>query len=116
MNIFKSNKSGSHIIGISGDFKDQTISLESYIYRELVSKSEFQILPYIEPDLTIEQVRIKRNQLLSEYDYMFSSDYPQPSNINEIKAYRQTLRDITENLNLVGIKSIEDVVFPKKPI
>lgn len=43
------------------------------------------------------QVRSKRDMLLSETDYLVMPDYPLPEGAQAaIKAYRQSLRDITE--------------------
>lgn len=58
-----------------------------------------------------EEVRMKRNMLLSETDYLVNADYPISEEVrNEIRLYRQTLRDLTKQ---EGFPS--DVTWPEKP-
>ena len=43
------------------------------------------------------RVRSKRDALLEETDYLLASDYPiSPEDLEDVKAYRQALRDIPE--------------------
>lgn len=57
----------------------------------------FQIVKTPEPtdeELTIK-VRAERNMKITETDYYMMSDYPSnPQNLEELKVYRQALRDI----------------------
>ena len=55
-------------------------------------------------------LRIKRNNLLSETDYLGASDQTMSS---AMKTYRQQLRDITNGLTTV--EEVEAVKFPEKP-
>ena len=61
-------------------------------------------------DRAISDLRNKRNNLLKETDYLALSDNTMS---DEIKTYRQSLRDITEGLTTV--EEVEGVVFPTKP-
>ena len=61
-------------------------------------------------DREIETLRKQRNQLLNETDYFALSDQ---TLTDEIKKYRQDLRDITEGLTTV--EDVKAVTFPTKP-
>ena len=52
-------------------------------------------------------LRAQRNQKLSETDWMANSDVTMS---DEMKAYRQALRDITKTY-----KNVQEVVWPTKP-
>lgn len=56
-------------------------------------------------------IRGNRDSKLSETDYLLTSDYPiSKENLNEVKAYRQALRDITEQTGFP-----KDVIWPDLP-
>ena len=57
----------------------------------------------------LHMLRLERNRLLSETDYMGYSDVTMS---DEWKAYRQALRDITKNFKSMTDK---DFKFPEKP-
>jgi prophage maintenance system killer protein len=61
-------------------------------------------------DRSMENLRDKRNALLSQTDYLALSDQTMTA---EMTAYRQALRDITNGLTTV--EDVEAVVFPEKP-
>jgi len=61
-------------------------------------------------ELGIKNLRIKRNNLLAQTDYLALSDQTMSA---EMTTYRQALRDITNGLTTV--KDVEAVVFPEKP-
>ena len=61
-------------------------------------------------DRAIETLRKQRNQLLNETDYFALSDQ---TLTDEMKKYRQDLRDITEGLTTV--EDVKAVTFPTKP-
>ena len=61
-------------------------------------------------ELGIKNLRIKRNNLLAQTDYLALSDQTMSAEMN---AYRQALRDITNGLTTVA--DVEAVVFPEKP-
>jgi hypothetical protein len=66
--------------------------------------------PIVELDMAMEDLRAKRNKLLADTDYLALSDN---TISDEMKAYRQALRDITEGLTTK--EQVEAVVFPTKP-
>ena len=61
-------------------------------------------------ELGIKNLRIKRNNLLAQTDYLALSDQTMSA---EMTTYRQALRDITNGLTTVA--DVEAVVFPEKP-
>ena len=68
------------------------------------------IIPQVELDIAMETLRAKRNKLLSDTDYLALADNTMTE---EVRTYRQALRDITEGLSTV--EQVEAVVFPTKP-
>jgi len=66
--------------------------------------------PIVEFDMAMENLRTKRNKLLSDTDYFALADN---TITEELRTYRQALRDITEGLSTV--EQVEAVVFPTKP-
>jgi hypothetical protein len=71
------------------------------------------ILPQVELDMALDNLRIKRNRLLADSDYVVLADSPITDKANWI-TYRQALRDITEGLDTVA--KVNATTFPKKPI
>jgi hypothetical protein len=59
---------------------------------------------------TLVELRFERNKLLSESDWTQNPDVPQATK-DKWADYRQQLRDITNNYT-----SLEDVVWPEKPL
>lgn len=55
----------------------------------------------------LQKLRLKRNKLLQETDYLAFVDN---TLTDEMRDYRQALRDITETYT-----SLDDVVWPEKP-
>jgi hypothetical protein len=68
------------------------------------------IIPQVELDMAMETLRAKRNKLLADTDYLALSDNTMTE---EVRTYRQVLRDITEGLTTK--EQVEAVVFPTKP-
>lgn len=57
----------------------------------------YQIIQNPEPDdsMVAEAIRNKRDNLIGETDYYLMPDYPSnPQNLEELKVYRQALRDV----------------------
>lgn len=57
----------------------------------------YQIVQNPEPDdsMVAEAIRDKRDNLIGETDYYLMPDYPlNPQNLEELKVYRQALRDV----------------------
>ena len=76
-----------------------------------ISKADIQAqFPIVELDMAMENLRTKRNKLLSDTDYFALADNTMTE---EVKTYRQALRDITENLTTV--EQVKAVVLPIKP-
>ena len=73
----------------------------------------YEAVPVPEPPNAelAEGIRIKRDSLLSETDYYLMPDYPNDSkNLEELKTYRQALRDITKQSGFP-----KDVIWPDVP-
>ena len=68
------------------------------------------IIPQVELDMAFALLRQKRNALLAATDYLALSDQQMSE---QMKSYRQQLRDLTEGLSTV--EQVNSVVFPVKP-
>ena len=68
------------------------------------------IIPQVELDMALESLRNKRNALLIETDYLALSDNTMTE---EMKVYRQKLRDITEGLTTLA--KVKKIKLPVKP-
>ena len=66
--------------------------------------------PAVEFDMAMEDLRAKRNNQLKETDHYALSDQTLS---DDMRTYRQSLRDITEGLTTV--EEVDAVVFPTKP-
>jgi hypothetical protein len=76
-----------------------------------ISKEDIEAqLPIVELDMAMSNLRAKRNKLLAETDYLALADNTMTE---EVKTYRQALRDITIGLSTVN--EVNAVVFPVKP-
>jgi hypothetical protein len=76
-----------------------------------ISKQDIlDMLPQLELDMALESLRNKRNKLLTETDYLALSDNTMTE---EVKTYRQKLRDITEGLTTLA--KVKKVKLPTKP-
>jgi len=72
------------------------------------------IIPQVELDMAMEDLRAKRNKLLADTDYTVLQDSTfTDAQVAEWVVYRQALRDITEGLTTK--EQVEAVVFPTKP-
>ena len=77
-----------------------------------ISKQDIlDMLPQVELDMALESLRTKRNALLTETDYLALSDNTMTE---EVKTYRQKLRDITEGLTTLA--KVKKVKLPTKPL
>ena len=70
-------------------------------------------LTTVDLDNALEKVRIKRNGLLAETDYVALSDLQGTLLTTEMTNYRQALRDITNGLDTV--EKCNNVTWPTKP-
>ena len=91
---------------------------DTAIHKELCERyrnGEFTPDPYVEPpinlDVVARDVRRERDKRILETDYLLMTDYPiSDVDRNAVKAYRQSLRDITTQDRFP-----KDVVWPEKP-
>jgi hypothetical protein len=96
------------IITRNGDqLVDLTPEEEAFRQQE---EQEALALVSSEFDIAIENLRVRRNNLLAETDYYALSDQTLS---DDMRTYRQDLRDITEGLTTV--EEVNAVVFPTKP-
>ena len=66
----------------------------------------------LEKEVLSLDVRLERNKLLSDTDHLIQSDYPiSDEKKQEIKAYRQALRDIPQQDGFP-----DNIVWPDKPM
>jgi hypothetical protein len=73
-----------------------------------ISKEDIEAqFPIVELEMAMSNLRAKRNKLLSDTDYLALADNTMTE---EIKTYRQALRDITEGLSTIA--EVEAVEFP----
>lgn len=70
------------------------------------------IIPQVELDMALDNLRAKRNKLLADSDYIVLADSPVNDKANWI-TYRQALRDLTNGLTTVA--QVNAVVFPNRP-
>jgi hypothetical protein len=68
------------------------------------------MLPQVELDMALDNLRAKRNKLIAETDYLALSDNTLSANMS---TYRQALRDITNGLTT--IEQVNNVTWPIKP-
>ena len=78
-----------------------------------ISKSDIEAqFPIIEFDMAMEDLRTKRNALLTESDWTILPDSP-IADKTAWQVYRQNLRDLTEGITTK--EQANAVVFPTKP-
>ena len=76
-----------------------------------ISKSDIQAqFPTVKLEFAMEELRVKRNRLLRETDFYALSDVTMS---DDMKTYRQKLRDITSGLTTVD--EVNAVSWPTKP-
>jgi hypothetical protein len=76
-----------------------------------ISKEDIEAqFPIVELEMAMSNLRAKRNKLLSDTDYLALADNTMTE---EVKTYRQALRDIT--IGLSTVEEVNAVVFPVKP-
>jgi magnesium-transporting ATPase (P-type) len=83
------------------------LSISNNVVSILEGENATQADAQEQADFELNEVRILRNQKLSETDWWASSDRTMTV---EQKEYRQALRDLTKNAT-----SLSDAVFPNKP-
>ena len=90
-----------------------TCEIEWHNGTPTISKEQIlAIIPQVELDMALENLRAKRNKLLADSDYIVLADSPVNDKANWL-TYRQALRDLTNGLTTVA--QVNAVVFPVKP-
>ena len=90
-----------------------TCEIEFYNGTPPIPKEQIlAIIPQVELDMALDNLRAKRNKLLADSDYIVLADSPVNDKANWL-TYRQSLRDLTEGLSTV--EQVNSVVFPTKP-
>ena len=80
-------------------------------FLEELKNEEAELVPYIEPAPTWEQIKAQRDRLLIQSDWTTLSDATPKPNKEAWLTYRQALRDITKTYS-----SPESVVWPTDPL
>ena len=76
-----------------------------------ISKADIQAqFTAVEFDMAMEDLRVKRNKLLAETDYLALSDNTLST---DMATYRTNLRNLTDGLTTKA--DVDAVVFPTKP-
>ena len=89
---------------VDGVLVDLTTEEENFRNQEIAEWNNAAL------DRALNILRIKRNNLLVETDWMANSDVTMS---DDWKTYRQELRDLTNGLDTV--EKVEAVEFPTKP-
>ena len=106
--ILKINPNAS--VRVSSDDID-TCEIEWLEGTTPISKDDIRVqLPTVELELALQSVRIKRNRLIKDTDYLALSDQTLSS---DMTTYRQNLRDITNGIDTV--EKANNVTWPTKP-
>jgi hypothetical protein len=80
-----------------------------------ISKEQIlAIIPQVELDIALDNLRTKRNKLLADSDYIVLADSSIPSvKKSEWMTYRTALRNLTQGLDT--IEKVNNVAYPLKP-
>ena len=72
------------------------------------------IIPQVELDMALDNLRAKRNKLLADSDYIVLADSNfTPAKKSEWMTYRTALRNLTQGLDTV--EKVNNVAYPLKP-
>ena len=72
------------------------------------------IIPQVELDMALDNLRAKRNKLLADSDYIVLADSNfTPAKKSEWMTYRTALRNLTQGLTT--IEKVNNVAYPLKP-
>ena len=80
-----------------------------------ISKQDIlNMLPQVELDMALDNLRAKRNKLLADSDYIVLADSNfTPAKKSEWMTYRTALRNLTQGLDT--IEKVNNVAYPLKP-
>ena len=95
---------------VNEDDNDITLTI-----RKAIKNGDLDVADYVKPTVDVEglatKIRIQRNSLLKQTDYLMMSDYPIESDrLAKVKIYRQALRDIPEQSGFP-----RTITWPEKP-
>ena len=95
---------------VNEDDNDITLTI-----RKAIKNGDLDVADYVEPTVDVEdlatKIRMQRNNLLKQTDYLMMSDYPIESDrLAKVKTYRQALRDIPEQSGFP-----RTITWPEKP-
>ena len=95
---------------VNEDDNDITLTI-----RKAIKNGDLDVADYVEPTVDVEdlatKIRMQRNNLLKQTDYLMMSDYPIESDrLGKVKIYRQALRDIPEQAGFP-----RTITWPDKP-
>ena len=95
---------------VNEDDNDITLTI-----RKAIKNGDLDVADYVEPTVDVEdlatKIRMQRNNLLKQTDYLMMSDYPIESDrLAKVKIYRQALRDIPEQSGWP-----RTITWPEKP-
>ena len=95
---------------VNEDDNDLTLTI-----RKAIKNGDLDVADYVEPTVDVEdlatKIRMQRNNLLKQTDYLMMSDYPIESDrLAKVKIYRQALRDIPEQAGFP-----RTITWPEKP-
>ena len=95
---------------VNEDDNDITLTI-----RKAIKNGDLDVADYVEPTVDVEdlatKIRMQRNNLLKQTDYLMMSDYPIESDrLAKVKIYRQALRDIPEQAGFP-----RTIAWPEKP-
>ena len=79
-------------------------------FLEEQKNGEAELVPFVPPALTWEEIRAQRDQLLTQSDWTTLLDAQPKPNKEAWLTYRQALRDITKTYSFP-----EAVIWPTKP-
>ena len=86
-----------------------------YNWTTPISKQDIlNMLPQVELDMALDNLRAKRNKLLADSDYIVLADSNfTPAKKSEWMTYRTALRNLTQGLDT--IEKVNNVAYPLKP-
>ena len=95
---------------VNEDDNDITLTI-----RKAIKNGDLDVADYVEPTVDVEdlatKIRMQRNNLLKQTDYLMMSDYPiEFDRLAKVKTYRQALRDIPEQSGFP-----RTITWPEKP-
>jgi len=109
---------GRAIIKINSNAKFQYTDIDNITWLDgtppIPKEQILAIIPQVELDMALNNLRAKRNKLLADSDYIVLADSNfTPAKKSEWMTYRTALRNLTQGLDT--IEKINNVAYPLKP-